>query len=283
MKDDTGGSLVITVSFPLLAQGTPGHRSILGSNKDKIKRLHPATQTILSILRSDWEFLDAYMDGMKRMFEHNQIPKDSPKSFFPTQLTLEEVYSRVHGSPFMQLLMQNQRDIRENPKRPKECRIDQLSEEILVDKIAPFLRSASLHALRSTCSYLYTVLQAVVPGMKLQLYSHQIKSLSWMRTREAEHLVETDLCDLSPTSPHAVAGDAHRAATGGLTTKLVPRPRETSSACAIRINQLTGNEVGCANVSDLDRTVARGGLLCDDPGLGKVRARSGLLCCLVIV
>ena len=87
-----------------------------------------------------------------------------------------------------------------------------------------------------------------------------------MRNREAESLVETDLLRLPASSPHAIDGDAHRAATCGLTTRLAPRFGHSG---VTRVDQLSGHEVDPSSIAGLARNVARGGLLCDDPGLGK--------------
>jgi hypothetical protein len=60
--------------------------------------------------------------------------------------------------------------------------------------------------------------------------------------------------------------DVHSAATGGATV-LLRSPDGDGNA--VRISQYTGAEVKLLRSDPLSRTVARGGLLCDDPGLGK--------------
>ena len=59
--------------------------------------------------------------------------------------------------------------------------------------------------------------------------------------------------------------DIHSAATGGATVMLRSRDGKSS----VRISQYTGEEVHVRMDHPLPRNVARGGLLCDDPGLGK--------------
>jgi SNF2-related domain len=68
------------------------------------------------------------------------------------------------------------------------------------------------------------------------------------------------------TENNSADSDVHRAITGGQTVWLCPA---TDSTKGIRINQYTGNEVKDCEISALSRKAARGGLLCDDPGLGK--------------
>jgi len=125
-----------------------------------------------------------------------------------------------------------------------------------------------------------------VPGLKLRLYQHQVTSLTWMRSRECRPLTEADCrcsCSSSPRQQHR-NHDLHRAATGGQTVLLRSRPIGTQQELTtkrtvpsnqrkceteVRIDQLTGREVPDSILTTLPRSIARGGLLCDDPGLGK--------------
>ena len=140
--------------------------------------------------------------------------------------------------------------------------------DVISTNVAPYLRARSLDSLRSSCLYLQTSLSHVVPGMKLKLYSHQVNSLSWMRQRETLELTENSCVD-SFFSRYCYGGDAHRAVTGGASVCLTKRGDRSAR---IRMDQQYGrqlsNEVGAGDNS-LARKVVRGGLLCDDPGLGK--------------
>jgi SNF2 family DNA or RNA helicase len=117
----------------------------------------------------------------------------------------------------------------------------------------------------------------VVPGLKLRLYSHQIASLRWMRERECRHVLESDcLKNEQPSSSPCPCPDSdlHRAVSGGLTVLLRERPQNgsipaTARPKSVRIYQCFGSEVYAEDAELEIRSVARGGLLCDDPGLGK--------------
>ncbi|GKZ00035.1 hypothetical protein MPSEU_000956900 [Mayamaea pseudoterrestris] len=258
-------SLVVTLSFPYLQQGTPGSRFLLAVNAPKFnKPLSPALQLLLSLVQNDWTQLDGAMERLqqndKTTLEHR---RDNPP-LFPSKMTFSELYRRIPGS--------NECDLA-SMKRLYKAKLSTslliaLPKEILVDSLAPFLRAKSLHSLRNTCTSMRDTLRAVVPGLKLRLYQHQVASLTWMRQRECKGLMERDCLD--PTLP----GDLHRSVTGGWTTLLRPRCIDndchSSITSCIRIDQRTGREVQDTELmKQLPRKVARGGLLCDDPGLGK--------------
>jgi hypothetical protein len=105
----------------------------------------------------------------------------------------------------------------------------------------------------------------------LQLYQHQVKSLLWMRWRETRQLLESDLMmsiqSQSRLQPHINSrdGDAHRAATAGGSTLLCPREEKDG----VRISQANGDELETIGESVMSRPLARGGMICDEPGLGK--------------
>jgi hypothetical protein len=212
-----------------------------------------------------------------------------------------------------------------------------LPGDVLCHNIGQYLRAKSLDSLRCTCKHLHWTLRAVVPGLKLRLYSHQIKSLMWMRGRESTLITEDDLLqtqqrqnrrrhcrprqrtststsqtrNMTHWIKNTPDGDAHRSATGGATVVLCPRRRRwqgrnngirdngdgdanedeaidadrngngNGNAAPVRISQLDQSEVverrkygndsavgGGGGDNPLARKVARGGLLCDDPGLG---------------
>jgi len=261
-------SLVVTLAFPFLFQGKPGERSILAPRKTKSfnKPLHPGLQLLLSIIRSDWRSLDSILQNSTIGSEQHD-PKSSrqpPPSFFPSKLSLEELYLRIQGSATAQMMDDEQHDA-QLLKQSRECYLVQLPKDILAEKIAPFLKPRSLDSLRRSCSYLHNTLRAVVPGLKLRLYSHQITSLSWMRSRECKLITEQDCT--GPDTAGCPDGDLHRALTGGHSVLLMLRSGDSSQQ--MRINQYTGREIPGEDLEKLPRAVARGGLLCDDPGLGK--------------
>lgn len=69
---------------------------------------------------------------------------------------------------------------------------------------------------------------------------------------------------------HRTLGDCHRAASGGASVVLCPRHKsQGENGNEIRISQYNGDEIMIRPDDPLSRRLARGGLLCDDPGLGK--------------
>jgi SNF2-related domain len=95
-----------------------------------------------------------------------------------------------------------------------------------------------------------------------------------MRQREASTLrTEADCLLLAPASYSAIGdGDVHRAVTGGTTVLLATRPVLNHVAWSVRVDARTGYTIPPEQSQHelaLGRRVARGGLLCDDPGLGK--------------
>jgi hypothetical protein len=92
-----------------------------------------------------------------------------------------------------------------------------------------------------------------------------------MRRREATSIRESDLASVE--GQYALQrrisfkeSDAHRAASGG--ASVVLRSRDTKHG--VRISQMDADELDIGHGEHgFSRAVARGGLLCDDPGLGK--------------
>eukprot|EP00531_Pseudo-nitzschia_arenysensis_P016846 CAMPEP_0116118160 /NCGR_PEP_ID=MMETSP0329-20121206/1957_1 /TAXON_ID=697910 /ORGANISM="Pseudo-nitzschia arenysensis, Strain B593" /LENGTH=1286 /DNA_ID=CAMNT_0003611771 /DNA_START=219 /DNA_END=4079 /DNA_ORIENTATION=+ len=260
-------------------------------------------------------------------------------SFFPSKMNLEDVFLRISGVSTSLLLSNPDFDPEETKKEEflgkrhnntnrnmksedqynlkiykaddaiKKITIATLPGDILCHRIGQYLRAKSLDSLRCTCKHLHWTLRAVVPGLKLRLYSHQIKSLMWMRGRESKLLDEDDLLhgmrcrhrqkqgpnqiqNMTQWIKNTPDGDIHRAATGGGTVVLSSRrqlrekdkTRFESYVDQVRISQFDHSEVlqrrtyidssSCVSsskdrINPLARKVARGGLLCDDPGLGK--------------
>jgi hypothetical protein len=243
--------LLITVSIPeignrLQQQGSPSGKSSRRKTQSAPKRrrfisnsskpLPPATQLLLSILRSDWNFFDQVRKHPE-LLSRARVDESSSHSrslgLFPSKLSLDEVYQRIEGAS------------------------------------ASFL-DRSLDALRCTSKHFHRILQEVVPGLRLRLYAHQVKSLSWMRLRETRPVTENELshCETGET---VGVDDIHSAASGGATVLVRPRSSISVSQRPFvhRISQYNGEEVILRSDDPLSRSIARGGLLCDDPGLGK--------------
>lgn len=243
-------AFLITFSMPWLVQT---------KTRGKQKAMPPSTQLLFSLMRSDWEYLSSSMrsDSVQKFQSDGTLRKDS---LFPSKLSLEELYSKVRGLQEQQ----GKKSIR-NQASPFSA----LPLEVIQEKIAPFLGARSLNSWRCTCSELRHALKVIVPGLKLVLYDHQIRSLEWMRERETKAWSEKDIlgCQVTPLS---FDGDCHRCVTGGATVILRSRGALRK---VWRLDTQYGRVYDDFQLKEgsscLSRKVARGGLLCDDPGLGK--------------
>jgi len=242
------------------------------------KPLPPATQLLLSLMRSDWETIEVLMRHPEKIWgiESRRRRLRAPRlPYFPPKISLEEVYHRIGGAASV---------LEEEPSQPTNNAsstsktttrtLQSLPNDILVDQISGYLRAGSLEALRRTCKQLHFRLRSVVPGLKLRLYAHQTKSLSWMRLRETRALTESDFAIESSSNLPTLGTDhdAHRAASGGASVVLSARSRGSGTKDNqkdVRISQYNGDEIIVQANDPLARRFARGGLLCDDPGLGK--------------
>ncbi|KAL7558179.1 hypothetical protein ACA910_016232 [Epithemia clementina (nom. ined.)] len=291
-------AVLVTVGFPLLTilssyneptattkrttncSIVPTTTSARGGGSAKI--LHPAIQLLLQIIQSDWECLDDRMKILQQQQEEqrrkttssshwgNQNREQQPQRqtrLFPPRLSLEELYLRMQGLPTQSphVFLGDTRKL----SKQQHCPLIQLlPQEVLAERIAPFLRARTLDALRCSCSYLHHVLQAVVPGLpRLRLYQHQISSLAWMRDRETRQWSESEVLVRSSSwhdkNHSCLDGDWHRAVTGGQSTLL--RTKDGIWTC--RLQQTTGTE--WHTTGTMRQSIARGGLLADEPGLGK--------------
>jgi SNF2 family DNA or RNA helicase len=256
---DQYASIAITVDFPHLMDDSTTRRAIFPGDSNRI-RLHPATQALLASLRSDWKYLEMFMQGMKHVKDYEELQKALRTTVLPTRWNLEEVYQQINDSPLTKELYQR----RVATKQANANGIMQFSADIWTDHIAPFLGAQELQALRQSCLQLNGILPEVVPGLKLRLFQHQKRSLAWMRSRESRIQTESDFCSNSRMRLFALEGDDYRAASGGVATLLELR----LTGEQVRIHQLTG-QLCDESLAKMTRTAARGGLLCDDPGLGK--------------
>lgn len=121
-------------------------------------------ELLCSMLRNDWDAIDEFTK-----VKSNQLRKQ-PR-LFPLQWSLSELYSRVPATTW------------KNKPLPS-TKIIQLPNELWIDRVTPFMAAPSLQALRKANTEFHNILAAVVPGLKLKLYRHQIASLIWMRERE---------------------------------------------------------------------------------------------------
>ena len=233
-------------------------------------------QLLFSLIRTDWEWLDK---AMERLVAVNQGRMNRPdpnevieqKRIFPPQMTLEAMYKRIRGasgnlvSDYSTLMLDN------TESRQLAGKLT-LPEDVLHDNIASFLRAKSLNSLRSTCRYLQNILKLCVPGLKLRLFPHQIRSLEWMRRREEHQYSEDDTMMSKPnnvSTDEILCGEQFRSVTAGTIVSIVPR-HDRKRNIFWHINCWTGvasldYKSECIRDVAKCRKVARGGLLCDDP------------------
>jgi len=202
--------------------------------------------------------------------------KSVRKPFFPTPMNVEELYDRIsaagkHDTEDTQEL--NDGSSMSSQISGTNMTFLDLPNDIISTSIAGYLRAPSLHALRVTNRKICKLLRPVVPGLKLKLFQHQIRSLEWMEMRERQCITEGDLFrrkNKSVAGEAACGGDYHRAVTGGATVLLRPKPDCVDTGDtnkSLRFDSLSGCKV---HIPVQGKTMcARGGLLCDDPGLGK--------------
>jgi len=272
----TRAAIAVNVGFPYLLWDEPGDRSVrrIQGRKRFGKPLYPGLQALLSIIESDWGILDTAMqsmsaDSIAAKQDDTADVRDQQNSVFPSSMSLEELYLRIRGSSRTEKVFDHQRDA-QLLVQPSDCHLVRLPLDVLVEKLGPFLQARSLDALRCTCASLHAALRTVVPGLKLRLYSHQISSLTWMRTRESRPILESDCFGRAAvTGTQSFCGDLHRAVTGGQSVLLSSRPKNGRPSVDVRVSQSTGYELNLEDLRNIPRHVARGGLLCDDPGLGK--------------
>lgn len=256
-------------------------------------------QLLLSMMRCDWARMNAHMEatlfGAKRIIDECEGEDESgvgqrrKAAIFPKSITLDELYQRITGasthttdaddlSQKNAVLKQAGGPlINDDIRRPFSSHAG-LPDEIIV-RISKFLRAQSLYNFRCASLRLHTMLRSVVPGLKLRLFNHQINSLDWMRKREIKGLTEADTLYDHATGLGAedslVGGDFHRAASGGASILLTRCDGSSSENCVssktIRIDGKSGELLDSNSMSHIGRLrkFARGGMLCDDPGLGK--------------
>ncbi|EJK74515.1 hypothetical protein THAOC_03799 [Thalassiosira oceanica] len=256
------GSLLITFSLPTSrAQSVKGSRSSKSTNP---KFLSQECQLIGAIIKSDWRLLESRMSELQS--KEFAIPQEGIASLFPDKMDVTDLYARISGAnDQLSTLLPEERQGRVQESDDRQIDLLGLPNEVMITGLTPFLSAKSLHSLRVSSRKLFVSLQSVVPGLKLDLFPHQIRSLSWMEQRERSSVVEEDIirCD------DKLGGNLHRAVTGGASISLNSRRSCDPDSNSIKFDAITGDAL-CAGAAESRTTrCARGGLLCDDPGLGK--------------
>lgn len=267
------GSILCTLAFPYLFSAPPSSkinckRSIVprstvkrSTSNSPVMPLNSALRLLLSLIRSDWGQLEPLQQQLMHVPEPVATTGRKDVPFFPSLLTLGDIYNSIQGST-----SHTNRLLKASPSNAAPSPLSSLPLDILQERLAPFLNAREVAAVRSTSMHLYWSLRSVVPGLKLRLYTHQVNSLFWMRQREAS-LIKTE-ADCFQTKD-----DKHRDVTGGISVRLASNPATTESELCVILDPWTGLEIfrdeALSEIEKLPRRVACGGLLCDDPGLGK--------------
>lgn len=270
------GTVLLTISIPDIEYGA------LSRERSK-REIHSVTQLLFSLVETNWDLLEESLptlelqssqlsrsheqqEGCDESLKGNGILKTKAKSnVFPTALSLENVYKKIqdmHDRPSIVTPSSvNAACLDSSSAADSVPSLQGLPRDLIVGHIAPYLRSKSLYALRFSCKLFYTMLEEYVPGMKLKLYQHQCRSLDWMQTREHR---------LQPTASKEDEYDFIRRGTASVELVLATRhkPRTfykcdtITGSISIVENDNTEKHIPALNVM-------RGGLLCDDAGLGK--------------
>jgi len=127
----------------------------------------------------------------------------------------------------------------------------------LLCTVARYLCAKDLRALRRCCKFLDYTCATVVPGLTLELYSHQKRALRWMDLQENPRAMRTRL---------EIPDDVRCLSQFGGCVKLQP------GLCADNSKELVV-ELRSGEIMSLqavpEPTKVIGGMLCDEPGLGK--------------
>lgn len=278
------GTLLVTVSIPNIENGGPFALARGGSAQRSRREIPTITQLIFSLIETDWDRLEEYFPilqlhstKLSQSYELKEADGESAKArcttkfptrstLFPTTLSLQNLYRSIQDmhdglsvikpngviSVYLETLP---------PITDSKALIQTLPHDVLTGHLATYLRAKSLYALRCSCKLFYTLLQNNIPGMKLKLYGHQCRSLNWMHTRES-HLL--------PACSNEEVYDFARRATASVDVVLSTRNKPRTY---FHVNTITGGISILKNSSHGKRqtapNVTRGGLLCDDAGLGK--------------
>lgn len=266
-------SILVTFSLPADANSITIISSSAAS-KSKAKKLSSAHQLIASIIRCDWDRLDTNMKRLQQKsisgIKATTARKESKRPhFFPDLLNVEELYARIAGAAghFDHAESSNDHKLANDIINKDMIEFLDLPKEIITTSIAPFLRAKSLHSLRVTNRKLFRSLRAVVPGLKLKLFHHQIRSLEWMELRERICITEEDLLrrqidkitsECLHEGESVCGGDLYRAVTGGATVSLTAR--ESKKAQKLMFDAETGCQLPLLDSSLARKTqCARGG------------------------
>ena len=161
------GEMYITFAIPEMTtirsnKHRPFKRQFV-SNSAKL--LPPSTQLLFSIMRSDWDYFETFTRHTNNRKRTINNQRRSPRSFFPSKLSLDEVYERINGAGCA--LVNDDVDLKKQDItiHTKIGLLD-MPNDILQDHIAVYLKARSLDSLRQSCRDLHRILRSTVPGLK---------------------------------------------------------------------------------------------------------------------
>jgi len=215
----------------------------LGSSSDHLgfvatNSCHNSFVLLMELLSSEWNELKEnilanekeLVDGLVQTKCSSNLPK------FPCSMNLSEVYIRI-GKP--NPLMSTKERGNDSLEQCGKIDLRRIPQHLY----SPFLDAQSLAAMRCTNKFFSHALQSIIPGLKLSLVKHQISSLAWMRSRESKKSRKKKFISRM---------------FNGIASKM--------TLC------FDGESLRYKITEKVDATLnvlPSGGLLCDDPGLGK--------------
>ncbi|KAJ0403344.1 hypothetical protein ATCC90586_005166 [Pythium insidiosum] len=173
----------------------------------------------------------------------------------PKRLALSDVFENLtsHIDVDQMPIREDETYIARMKRAKREIILTDLPVSVL-HSIVRMLNSRELAAMSAVCSMLQHMAYEVVPGLKLLLYSHQRKALKWMLFREGSSRPELT------AMPHPFLFPA-----------IVPRghanPQGEDANAPRAIDLIDGRLL--KTPTGLVAKDVRGGLFCDEPGLGK--------------
>mmetsp|Transcript_18897 Transcript_18897/g.28050 ORF Transcript_18897/g.28050 Transcript_18897/m.28050 type:complete len:1578 (-) Transcript_18897:181-4914(-) len=271
---------IIVISIPRTNERASKKRprsTVPANQQNQQTKNSAAFQFIMAMVQSDWSKLDQFWNSRgsfgdwSSSFHSNPNDHDSNDdsnkkkstntTLFPSKLSLEELYCRIGST-----------STSSNHTTPTSNKGEATQHVLLQDlpaelhhNIATYLRAKSLYALRCTHPILYHSLLGTVPGLQsLRLYRHQRTSLHWMHHREQQ----AANIAAAASSPRSCA--VHNSATAECWKILSNRhgtKRYWYDALRGYICSMDNDNINSEN--NYSVSIPRGGLLCDDPGLGK--------------
>ncbi|KAA8492536.1 F-box protein [Porphyridium purpureum] len=195
-------------------------------------------------------------------------------SYFDLEALLDSVSAHNQVAELRQHRVRNEAPgTAQNGCKERRMVLEDLPEDVLL-RTASFLGSSDLRELRSVSRSLRETLETSVPFLNLLLYPHQRRSLSWMLEREKPHRSRgnlsgrEDLTFVDLTRAPPAAGEMSSSA-------------QSTHGCGCPsawFSFLRGMVVFGHGRPRSDTPDFRGGLLCDEPGLGKTVCAISLIC-----